>query len=94
MSSKRNCWNNAVSESFFKSLKTKLIYGNKLISKKQIKLIIFEYIEIWYNRKKKHSALNYATIEEFNDQINYKNVAELNVQFSFAYPILLIKKKG
>ena len=36
---------------------------------------IFEYIEIWYNRKRRHSALNYATIEEFNNQINYKNVA-------------------
>jgi len=75
MSSKRNCWNNALSESFFKSLKTELIYGNKLISKKQIKLGIFEHIEIWYNRKRRHSALNYATIEEFNNQINYKNVA-------------------
>jgi transposase InsO family protein len=75
MSRKGNCWNNAVSESFFKSLKTELIYGNKLISKKQIKLGIFGYIEIWYNRKRKHSALNYATIEEFNNQINYKNVA-------------------
>ena len=52
-----------------------LIYGNKLISKEQMKLEIFEYIEIWYNRKRRHSALNYATIEEFNNQINYKNVA-------------------
>ena len=75
ISSKGNCWNNAVSEIFFKSLKTELIYGNKLISKKQIKLGIFEYIEIWYNRKRRHSALNYTTIEEFNNQINYKNVA-------------------
>ena len=72
MSRKRNCWDNAVAESFFKSLKTELIYGNKLISKEQMKLEIFEYIEIWYNRKRGHSALNYATIEEFNHQINYK----------------------
>ncbi|MFE3849506.1 IS3 family transposase [Flavobacterium sp. LB3P45] len=75
MSRKGNCWDNAVAESFFKSLKTELIYGNKLISKEQMKLEIFEYIEIWYNRKRRHSALNYATIEEFNNQINYKNVA-------------------
>jgi putative transposase len=41
-----------------------------------MKLEIFEYIEIWYNGKRRHySALNYATIEEFNNQINYKNVA-------------------
>ncbi len=76
MSRKGNCWNNAVAESFFKSLKTELIYGNKLISKAQMKLQIFEYIEIWYNQKRRHSALNYMTIKEFNNQSNiYKNVA-------------------
>ena len=37
---------------------------------------IFEYIEIWYNKKRRHGALNYKTIEEFNNQNNiYKNVA-------------------
>ena len=75
MSRKGNCWDNAVAESFFKSLKTELIYGNKLISKEQMKLEVFEYIEIWYNKKRRHSALNYATIDEFNNQFNYKNVA-------------------
>ena len=75
MNRKGNCWDNAVAESFFKSLKTELIYGNKLITKEQIKLEIIEYIEIWYNRKRRHSTLNYATIEEFNNHINYKNVA-------------------
>ena len=76
MSRKGNCWDNAVAESFFKSLKTALVYGNKLISKEQMKLEIFEYIEIWYNKKRRHSALNYMNIEEFNNQIKkYKNVA-------------------
>ena len=76
MSRKGNCWDNAVAESFFKSLKTELIYGNKLITKEQMKLQIFEYIEIWYNQKRRHSALNYRTIKEFNNQSNnYKNVA-------------------
>lgn len=76
MSRKGNCWDNAVSESFFKSLKTELIYGNKLITKQQMELEIFEYIEIWYNQKRRHSALNYKTIEEFNNQKTiYKNVA-------------------
>jgi transposase InsO family protein len=75
MNRKGNCWDNAVAKNFFKFLKTELIYGNKLITKEQIKLEIFEYIEIWYNRKRRHSTLNYATIEEFNNQINYKNVA-------------------
>lgn len=76
MSRKGNCWDNAVAESFFKSLKTELVYGSKLITKKQMKLQIFEYIEIWYNQKRRHSALNYMTIKEFNNQSNnYKNVA-------------------
>jgi putative transposase len=75
MSRKGNCWDNAVAESFFKSLKLESIYENKLIAKEQMKLIIFEYIEIWYNRKRRRSALNYTTIEEFNIQIKYKNVA-------------------
>ena len=76
MSRKGNCWDNAVAESFFKPLKTALVYGNKLISKEQMKLEIFEYIEIWYNKKRRHLALNYMNIEEFNNQIKkYKNVA-------------------
>ena len=46
-------------------------------------------VKIWYNRKRRHSGLNYATIEELNDQINYKNVAKLNVQLLFAYPSVI-----
>lgn len=76
MSRKGNCWDNAVAESFFKSLKTELIYGNKLISKERMEMEIFEYIEIWYNKKRRHSTLNYKTIEEFNIQNRiYKIVA-------------------
>ena len=76
MSRKGNCWDNAVAESFFKTLKAELIYGNKRMSKKQMELEVFEYIEIWYNKKRRHSALNYMTIQEFNNKTNmYKNVA-------------------
>lgn len=57
MSYKGDCWDNAVVESFFKSLKTELIYGNKLITKEQMELEIFEYIEIWYNKKKEGTLL-------------------------------------
>jgi transposase InsO family protein len=55
MSRKGNCWDNAA-ESFFKTLKTEQIYGNKLISKEQMERDIFEFIEIWYN-KNIHSRL-------------------------------------
>jgi len=59
MSRKGNCWDNAVAKSFFKSLKTELIYGNKRITKQKMELEIFEYIQIWYNKKRRHSALDY-----------------------------------
>ena len=48
-SRKGNCWDNAVAENFFKTLKTKQIYGSKLKLKDQMKRDIFEYIEIWDN---------------------------------------------
>lgn len=76
MSRKGNCWNNSVAKSFFKILKTEQIYGNKLMSKEQMERDIFEFIEIWYNRKRRHSALDYKTIEEFwKQKNNFKNVA-------------------
>lgn len=57
MSRKGNCWDNAIAESFFKSLKTELVYHAHYSTKEQAKLAIFEYIEVWYNRIRKHSAL-------------------------------------
>ena len=76
MSRKGNCWDNAVAESFFKSLKVELIYQNRYELKSEAKLSIFEYIETWYNRKRRHKHLNNLTIEEFHRIINnLKNVA-------------------
>jgi hypothetical protein len=49
----------------FKTLKAELIYGNKLLSKGKMKTQLFEFIEIWYNRKRRHSALKNLTIEEY-----------------------------
>jgi transposase InsO family protein len=56
MPRKGNCWDNAIAKKKIKSLKTELIYGNKLITVEQMKLEIFEYIEIWSNKKRRHSA--------------------------------------
>lgn len=61
MSRKGNCWDNAVAESFFKTLKTELVYHVAFKTKAQAKLAVFEYIEIWYNRQRRHSALGYLT---------------------------------
>jgi transposase InsO family protein len=65
MSRKGNCWDNAVAESFFKSFMSELIYGSKLKSKEETSLYIFEYIESWYNKKRRLSALGSLTVDEF-----------------------------
>jgi putative transposase len=74
MSRKGNCWDNAVAESFFKTLKTELIYHNKYQTRKELELSVFEYIETWYNKKRRHSHLMNLTIFE-NEQLNIKNAA-------------------
>jgi len=65
MSRKGNCWDNAVAESFFKIIKSEMIYHNKYISTQQAKIEVFEFIEIWYNRKRRHSYLGYLTPDEY-----------------------------
>lgn len=65
MSRKANCWDNAVAESFFKTLKTECIYDHRFENIEQVKLIVFEYIETWYNTNRRHSALNNRTTNEF-----------------------------
>lgn len=75
MSRKGNCWDNAVAESFFKTLKAECVYQHKFTNKDQAALIIFEYIETWYNRKRLHSALGYLSPEEFGRSLNKQNIA-------------------
>ena len=64
MSRKGNCWDNAVAESFFGTLKTELIYRTNFKSRMQAMTAFFEYVEIFYNKKRLHSALGYLTPEE------------------------------
>ena len=61
MSRKGNCWDNACAESFFKTLKWELDILNRNYTKQEVKTEVFEYIEIYYNRRRRHSALKYAT---------------------------------
>ncbi len=75
MSRKGNCWDNAVAESFFKTLKAECVYQNKFETKHQAALAIFEYIEIWYNRKRLHSALGYMSPDTFEKQLNKQIIA-------------------
>lgn len=75
MSRKGNCWDNAVAESFFKTLKAECIYQNKFETRQQAALLIFEYVEIWYNRKRLHSALGYNSPQDFEKQLNKQIIA-------------------
>ena len=69
MSRKGNCWDNAVAESFFKTMKTEMVYHNKFKTRKQASMAIFEYIEIWYNRKRSHSTLGYLSPMGFENTL-------------------------
>ena len=65
MSAKGECHDNAVAESFFGTLKTELIYENTYHSREQARHSIFEYIEVFYNRTRRHSTLNYQSPASF-----------------------------
>ena len=78
MSRKGNCWDNAVAESFFKTLKSELIYTTEPTTMAEAKVNVFEFIEIWYNRKRMHASLGYLTPAEYEAKLKlnqYKNVA-------------------
>ena len=61
MSRKGNCWDNAVAESFFKTFKCELVNHVDFQTRAQARLATFEYIEVWYNRQRRHSSLKYQT---------------------------------
>ena len=74
MSRKGNCWDNAVAESFWATLKRELTDDIEWESEEELDGALFEYIEIYYNRKRLHSTLDYMTPQEYND--SYKEPAE------------------
>ena len=67
MSRKGNCWDNACVESFFSSLKMELVYERDVVfaTRSEAKSALFEYIEVFYNRRRRHSALGYVSPAEF-----------------------------
>jgi transposase InsO family protein len=69
MSRKGNCYDNAVMESFFATLKQERVYHQHYQNRQQAKQDIFEYIEVWYNRKRTHSTLGYVSPQEFENNI-------------------------
>ena len=68
MSRRGNCWDNAVVESFFSTLKREWVYRHRFATRSQARTLLFDYIEVWYNRKRRHSALSYLSPEAFEKQ--------------------------
>ena len=65
MSGKGNCYDNAATESFFKTLKSDWIYGKRIRNKEELQKSLFEYIHVFYNRKRLHSTLRYRSPVEY-----------------------------
>jgi transposase InsO family protein len=67
MSSKGNCYDNAPTESFFSTLKRELIYRESYRTREEAKQSLFEYIELFYNRQRRHSSLGYISPMQFEN---------------------------
>ncbi len=73
MSRKGNCWDNAVAESFFHTLKTQMVYHRKFTHRQEAEIALFQYIEAYYNRRRRHSSNGWVSPAEFeiNCQENF-----------------------
>ena len=69
MSRRGNCYDNAVTESFFGTLKTELVYHERYATREAARQSLFEYIEVFYNRRRRHSALGYLSPAEYENQL-------------------------
>ena len=65
MSRRANCWDNAPMESFFASLKKELTHGESFATRAEARSSLFEYIEVFYNRARRHSSLGYLSPAEY-----------------------------
>ena len=68
MSRKGDCWDNAVAESFFATLKTELLADVDWKTREEARSAVFRYIEMWYNRRRRHSSLGYLSPMEFEQR--------------------------
>lgn len=81
MSRRANCWDNAPAESFFSTLKVERIHRRHYLTTEQARVDIFQYIEVFYNRKRSHSTLGYMSPLEYERRYHYKQSDnELNNQ--------------
>jgi len=75
MSGKGNCYDNAYAESLFHTIKLEEVYGNVYRTKEVAKLRLFDYIEVFYNRVRKHSGLGYLSPYQFEQALELEKVA-------------------
>lgn len=68
MSRKGNCWDNAVAESFFATLEWELIEGSDWHTYQEARRALFDYLEVWYNRKRRHSLLGYKSPADYETE--------------------------
>ena len=67
MGSKGDCFDNAVAESFFATLKKELIHGRSWPTKAELRTEVFEYVEIFFNRRRRHPTLGYLSPAQFEN---------------------------
>ncbi len=87
MSLKGNCWDNAVAESFFKTLKSKETDDRNFKIIEEAKRVVFNYIEVYYNRQRIHSSIQYQIPAEYEPQwLTKKNSLESSVFMRAPHP--------
>ena len=74
MSRKGNCWDTAPTESFFNSLKNERVHGTTYATRADVQADLFEYIEVFYNRSRRHSTLGYSSPVQFLEDWISKHV--------------------
>lgn len=70
MSRKGNCWDNAPAESFFKTFKAELPVNTRAMNYRQVRAVVFEFIELWYNSRRLHSFLDYRSPREMQQLLS------------------------
>lgn len=72
----RQCWDNAVAESWFATLKLELIDRQSWATRAQVRLAVFEFVEVFYNRQRLHSSLGYISPAEYERQLHHRKAAQ------------------
>ena len=75
MSRRGNCWDNAVVESFFSTLKIELVYAADWATRADARAAVFEYLEVFYNGQRRHSSLGYLSPVAFEQRYEEKALA-------------------